>query len=331
MKKIVLLMFVIMAFFLSSDLQAFEVLKSPDNEFNIGGRMQILGVIESLNDPYKDDQRITLFLKQSRLFIYGKLKGVAYRTELMLGGEELPKTNMNHSLQDYYIGFHLFNCRFTGTSFSLRTGQFKVPYSREELLDDEDLDNADKSISDLGFKLGRDLGMALYTDSGKFAASFGIFTGAGINIPQRYLPQTFGIPLTVLRIGYNNGLDKDALTPNHTGKSDKIKYAAYLNALYTKDFRHGHGTTLSAKTTDRSLLLHPNWNPFISSLVSAPPTDRQRSFEQAEFWQGLTSPRKFLSAQTTRCRSCSKRTEGVLPTVKEGFILPGDFLRATLK
>ena len=288
MKKSVLLIFVLTIFLTSSDLQAAQLLKSQDSELNIGGRLQMLGVIESLYDEHKDDQRITLFLKQSRIRIDGNIKGVNFNTELMFGGEEVPKSNSVMSLLESYVDFHLFNCPFTGKPFSLRTGQFKVPYSREELVYDGDLDNMDRSIQNLGFKLGRDVGLELYTQSGKFAAGIGVFTGGGMNLPQRYLPTTMGIPLTALRIGFNNGLDKDALTPHQTERSGKTKYAAYLNAVYSKDIRLGHGSSLSTKYTDYSLLLNKNWNPYISSVVSAAPTGKQRTFEQAEFWQAGT-------------------------------------------
>jgi hypothetical protein len=74
------------------------------------------------------------------------------------------------------------------------------------------------------------------------------------------------------RMGINKGLDKDIFTPynfnQETGRLEgrgKVKYAAYLNGMYSKDSRVGHSTPLNVKYYDKSLMLQSEWNPYIKA------------------------------------------------------------------
>jgi hypothetical protein len=49
----------------------------------------------------------------------------------------------------------------------------------------------------------------------------------------------------------------------------------YANGLYMKDSLIGHSTVLNVRSTDKSLLLNPNWNPFVA----------QAPMVQGQVWQ----------------------------------------------
>jgi hypothetical protein len=240
----------------TGNIFAGDIVSTPNNELSIGGRMQMLGVVEALEDTLnaapKDDERLTFFQKQARLNLKGKYDSTQYYVELVLGGEEVPKSNSVLSLLDYYIDTPLF-----GDRYAIKVGQFKIPYSRERLTSPAILNNADRSIQNLAFNFGRDVGFAVYGNHGNATGAIGIFTAGGMDVPQRYLPEDLGFPLIVIRAGLNNKLDKDVFTPYEVERTDNegTRYAGYINGFYTKDSIIGHSTALGIKYADKSLFL----------------------------------------------------------------------------
>src|SRR5262249_32881446 len=152
-----------------------------------------------------------------------------------------PNTNSALGLLDFSFEVPILD---RGTTF--KVGQFLVPYSRERLTDDPTMNFGDRSPESLGFSWNRDYGFALSHYAGKFAGTAAVMTGGGRDVPQRYLPEKLGIPLVAVRVGYNDGVDKDIYhvsardgDPGHGHK------AAYLNALYSRDTQIGHSTVLN--------------------------------------------------------------------------------------
>lgn len=240
----------------------FEIKNEGKDVLNVNGQLQMLGVAELLdNHGWKDDLRVYLFLKQARLNFNGVHDDCDYALQLMFGGEELPKANSVMSLLDAYV-----NVPLSKDLFEVKVGQFKVPYGRERLFDSGALFNTERSIQNNFFNIGRDVGLAVHSHGDLFAGAVGVFTGGGMDVPQRYLPEDLGIPLVVGRVGVNDGLDKDVFTPYRSdSKKGGIKYAAYLNGAYTEDSRVGHSTPLNVKYADKSLMINPNWNPYINA------------------------------------------------------------------
>lgn len=235
-------------------------INAQDATLNINGQLQLHGAIEHVDDPYKDDTRLFLFLRQARLSVNGTYKEAKYEIEWMLGGEEVPERNSVMSLLDGY-----FDTPLTET-IRLKFGQYKVPYSRERLVDSGNAFNVNRSIGNNYFNIGRDVGISAYMDEGLFSGAVGLFTGGGINIPERYIPEDIGIPMFVARLGVNSGLDQDAFTP--VGADNAVNnngYAAYLNAMYNEDSRVGHSTPLNVKYYDKSLMLNSDWNPYVTA------------------------------------------------------------------
>ncbi len=177
-----------------------------------------------------------------------------------MGGEEVPENNSVMSLLDAY-----FDTPLTDT-LRLKLGQYKVPYGRERLVDSGNAFNVNRSIGNNYFTIGRDVGISVYQESGLFSGAIGLFTGGGINIPERYIPEDIGIPMFVTRFGINNGLDQDAFTPVGADSAiDHSGYSAYINAMYNEDSRVGHSTPLNVKYYDKSLMLNSDWNPYVKA------------------------------------------------------------------
>ena len=247
---------------LVNSLAAIEVINKDKTKLDINGRFQLLGTIQQLEDPYRDNRRFFLFMRQARLSVPGEYEDIQFKVQLAFAGEEevkAPSPGVTLSLLDMYADMPV-----AGVT-RLRFGQFKIPYSRERLLDSRDLQFSDRSISNTAFRWGRDLGVAAHGDMKGFTYALGMFAGGGRDVPERYIPQHLGTPLFVARVGYNAGADKDILTPEASGlKVDKPVYAAYLNGLIQQDSSIGHSTVMNVKLAEKSLLTNSNWNPLIA-------------------------------------------------------------------
>jgi len=251
-----------------------EIISTDDFNLNIGGRIQEVGYGEWLHDPVakKDNARVYLFLKQARLNLNGRVDGIKYNTEWVGAAEDINGSNNGLTLLDFSFDVPVY--RLDSTWF--KVGQFKVPYGRESINDEAQFQLVDHSIDFLGFNLGRDVGAAVHTYSGKFAGTAGIFTGGSRDVPLRFLPENLGVPMLVARLGYNDGLDKDIFTvaQNDLHPQRTVK-ATYIDGMYMKDTRIGHSTVLNVRTSEKSLLMDPNWNPY---LAKAP-------LDKGGFWQ----------------------------------------------
>lgn len=241
-------------------VQAVELIKKDDATFDLGGRFQIYGVAERVTDPHKDDNRIFLFLKQARINASGTLEDYRYYVEWAMGGEEAVK-NLNSS-----VGLLDFRADIPVSEMTyLRVGQFKAPFGREALTEDGALNFSDRSIHNLVGVLGRDVGFAGVLQQRGFMGTLGVFTGGGRDNPERYLPEEFGVPMLVARLGYDSqGQDPYRYKSSGVTNEDESSFAAFLNLAYVEDTKVGHSTVLNVKTTDKSLLLNSNWNPYIA-------------------------------------------------------------------
>jgi hypothetical protein len=260
---------------------AATIYKTEDLQVDVGGRLQPFAQGEMLQDngvyndaaktsPLRSPGRIYMFQKQSRVKFDIKSKdGFRVFGQAGLGAEDVNTTNVGLSLLDMYadipLGFGVF-----------KVGQMKVPYGREQLTDSGNMYFADRSINNLGFQTGRDVGLAFQTHYGSPVTLIaGVFTGAGRDVPQRYLPQLLGIPALVGRVGFGDSdLDPFYLKQKDLGLST-TKSGVFLNGMYTRDSVVGHSTALNVKMADKSLLINSNWNPYIGG----------RPALQGDYWQ----------------------------------------------
>lgn len=238
------------------------IAKSDEAQLNAGAMSQVLGFGQRVDDPYTDHNRLYLFMKEARLRANGHYQDFTFNAELTLGGEEAiaATTGVSLSLLDLSINLPL---RFLNASSYVKVGQFKVPYGRERLTYSGNSQFIDRSIQDFGFRVGRDVGVAVTLNPGPFTVIGGVFTGGGRDVPpQHYLPERFGVPQFVVRAGIGD-VDDDAYALHNDLYSKTTKAAFFVNGIYTKDSTVGHSSVLNVKLADKSILLNGNWNPYI--------------------------------------------------------------------
>ncbi len=119
------------------------------------------------------------------------------------------------ALKDFYMDY-AFN-----PNFRLRIGQYKRPFSRQQLNSSGRLELVDRSITDRAFGSGRDIGLMLhngYTSSPTFEYAVGVFNGTGdkgrfsggvdddgdVSGSFSNVPDVLN-PTVAARIGYNYG------------------------------------------------------------------------------------------------------------------------------
>jgi hypothetical protein len=161
----------------------------------------------------------------------------------------------------------------------LRVGQFLVPYGREQLTDPGFQDFGDVSMEEIGFIVGRDVGLAVVSKPGPFTLIGGVFTGGGRDVPpDHYLPERFGIPEFVARAGIGDLDDDPFYLRASNPHPDRTRYQISVSGLYTRDSTVGHSTILNVKSVDKSILIDSNWNPFIAK-------GGVGNFSQGDYWQ----------------------------------------------
>lgn len=248
------------------------VIKTDDAALNLGGMTQALGLGQQLSDPYRNDARMFLFLKTARVRANGNYQDFTFNAEATLGGEEavVGTTGVSLSLLDLSVNLPL---RFWNKSY-IKVGQFLVPYGRERLTYEANSQFIERSTQDLGFRVGRDVGLSVNLFPGPLTIIAGVFTGGGRDAPQRYLPENIGIPEFVARVGIGD-VDDDPYVLKNDLDPKTTKAAFFINGLYTKDSLIGHSTVLNIKFIDKSILLNSNWNPYIA----------RTPFSQGQWWQ----------------------------------------------
>jgi hypothetical protein len=231
---------------------------------DIGGIGQLLGLGQIVDDPYTAHDRAYLFMPHARLRLDGSYDRFSFNFQVAFGGEDSVNTTsgIDFSLLDMAFNIALTN---DGRTY-VKIGQFLVPYGREQLTDPGFQDFADVSMEQIGFVVGRDVGLAIVSKPGPMTLIAGVFTGGGPDVPpDHYLPERFGIPELVARIGIGD-LDADPFYLRSSNlHPDRARYQISLSGLYTRDSTLGHSTILNIKSVDKSILIDSDWNPYIAA------------------------------------------------------------------
>ncbi|MHB8418097.1 MAG: porin [Myxococcales bacterium] len=253
-----------------------HVLHTDKYSLDIGGMLQGLGLAQYVDDPTDAKGRMYLFLPQARLRMDGNYDRFSFNFQLAMGGADLTTSSgVAIGLLDMAVNIPL---TASGTTY-LKVGQFLVPYGREQLTDPGFQDFADVSMENLGFDVGRDVGLAIVSHPGLLSIVGGVFTGGGRDVPpNHYLPEVLGIPELVARIGVGNLDENPFYLRESQAKPEGTKYEVSVNALYTRDSLVGHSTLLNVKAVDKSLLIDSNWNPYISE-------GGVGGYSQGDYWQ----------------------------------------------
>lgn len=140
------------------------------------------------------------------------------------------------SLKDFYADY-----RFIKDWLHIRVGQWKKPFSRQQLTSSSKLAFVDRGITDKAFGAGRDIGLMFHNGNPMFEWAFGLFNGTSdkaslsasadadgdvsgkfTNVPDKFNP------MAVVRLAYNhndmNGYDSADL------KGGDVRFAVGVSA-----------------------------------------------------------------------------------------------------
>jgi hypothetical protein len=209
------------------------VLRSPDDvfELKIGTQLQFRYTWEDIEE---DDEVDTNFsIPRARLKFSGHVfnEDLLYKIQIDFGkGQVL--------LKDWYAEYGI-----DPDWLWIRGGQFKRPFSRQQITSSSELVLIDRAITDKAFGAGRDLGMFLgdrYEKSPPFEWVIGVFNGTGespaaatVNadgevVPGTNIPDRF-LPAVVARAAYNFG-DIDGYTEGDL-KGGPLRFSVGASAI----------------------------------------------------------------------------------------------------
>jgi hypothetical protein len=179
-------------------------IQSPDGDFRlcVTGRVQFRFTYQG-----RDSQLDDYFFSVPRARL--KLTGHAFSPDLTFGIHTDFGMGGVPTLKDAYLDYGL-----VPGVFHARAGQYKKPFSRQQLSSGVKLNLVERAITDGAFGTGRDLGVMVHNDYGTsppFEYALGVFNGRGdkatvdtttgkqSNVAERL------DPVAVARIGYNHG------------------------------------------------------------------------------------------------------------------------------
>ena len=183
-------------------------IKQGVNSLNVQGRVQVRFTHLEVKDAKNKD---AFELARAQLYLKGNAfaEGLSYKVQIDFG-------RGNTALKDFYFDYCVAD-----EMLCIRPGQFKRPYSRQQIVSDANFELVDRSITDRAFGGSRDIGLMLhdnYEKSPTFEYALGLFNGTGdrsnftgtadeegdvtgssTNVPSMWHP-ALG-----LRLGYNHG------------------------------------------------------------------------------------------------------------------------------
>jgi hypothetical protein len=177
-------------------------------KLKINGRVQVRHDLDISDD---EDVSSEFSVPRARLKMGGKalMKELGYTLQLDFGKGFV-------ALKDFYLDYAV-----DADWLSVRAGQFRRPFSRQQLNSSGALALVERAITDKAFGAGRDIGLMLHNGFGKKNAieyAVGVFNGSGdkgvfsgstnaedaVSGQFSNLPGQFD-PMLVMRAGYNYG------------------------------------------------------------------------------------------------------------------------------
>ncbi|MGE3669768.1 MAG: porin, partial [Polyangiaceae bacterium] len=220
---------------------------SSDGDFSIhlGLRNQFRATIEKEHPEEGDTPDATLGfqIRRSRLSIKGNAfdKKTKYEFQLGLASKDVnagaagPTTS---PLLDAVVKFEQLR------DLSLRVGQYKAPYLREQIMSDGKLELVDRSLLNSRFTVDRDIGLDFYSNElfglEQLHYNLGVFTGEGRNSFQQ---QSFGLMylarVEVLPLGDFDGLSEGDFERSAPKLSIGAAYGYHSRAQFSGGTRGG--------------------------------------------------------------------------------------------
>ncbi|WP_428264474.1 porin [Haliangium sp.] len=124
------------------------------------------------------------------------LKGHAFSEDIGYKFQTDFPTGNSISLKDFYVDYAVGDVL-------IRAGQYKRPFSRQQITSSGRQEFVDRAVTDKGFDAGRDVGLMVhnnYEKSPEIEWAVGLFNGT----KDKVVPDTFN-PALVARVGYNHG------------------------------------------------------------------------------------------------------------------------------
>ena len=199
------------------------------------GRIQTRLTLEMFEAADKDTE-VAFVVQRARFGFEGYFlsKALTYKFQADFGGGKV-------GLKDYYWDYAFCD------GLHLRVGQWKKPFSRQQIMSNVRLELVDRAPTDRAFGARRDVGLAFHSDYEEapgFEWAIGVFNGAGENAaPDLWEPEG------VVRIGYGSaGFGKDrysegdlecAAYPEKCGLRWAVAASAYAAGGMPKDGNKG--------------------------------------------------------------------------------------------
>lgn len=211
-------------------------IQTPDKAYRlkIGARVQARYAYEA-NEGFDSGaaDESAFSIPRARLTLSGNVfnRNVSYKFQTDFGKGFV-------GLKDFYADY-----RAIKGALHLRIGQWKRPFSRQQLNSSGRLELVDRAMTDKAFGAGRDIGLALhnnYEKSPGFEWALGVFNGTGdkgtftgtvdaaagtASGKFSNVPSLFG-PALVARVGYNHGGIKGYAEGDFTGGAFRFAVAA---------------------------------------------------------------------------------------------------------
>ncbi len=228
------------------------------NILQVSGRLQTRFHYQHEDVNNSSEKEYRFAIQRARLKLKGHIsKKYEYEFQADFG-------KGNISLKDFYS-----NIVIAKEIFELRLGQFKKPFSRQQINSSGKLELSDRAITDSFFKAGRDIGIMIhnrYEKSPSIEYAFGVFNGTGessilsgktevdissgngkitsgkfSNVPSKFKP------LFVARVGINS----EGLKGYSEGdlEDGELRYGIAISVFSEKD-GDGDDNTLSCSDVD---------------------------------------------------------------------------------
>lgn len=226
--------------------------QTADKRFklSVGGRLQVRFTADFFDNganSTNDEDELDFDVPRARVWLQGNVfeTYLKYKFQFDIAGDEadtkvsfpngssptFSSTNRLTEMKDGYFDFTKWKY------FSLRGGQFKVPYSRHQLTSSGKQEFVDRGITDKVFAPGRNVGLMVHGKAGGEASDlfeyyFGAFDGEGENKTNNDEGLMFAGRLAV------NPLGGVKYTESDTGHSDDFVLAVAVNGWIHEDDNH---------------------------------------------------------------------------------------------
>jgi phosphate-selective porin len=147
-------------------------------KMTIGGFLHLQGETGGRLDSRFSDDNDRMYVRRARLNTQGKFaEGYDFKVELELSGALGNTSAMRAQMTDAFISWTKH------PAASVRFGQFKTPYSFEQLYSDQRLPTPERTLGADRLALGRQIGVQLFGELANKRLSYavGAFNGNGIN------------------------------------------------------------------------------------------------------------------------------------------------------